>query len=48
MWIVKLKFRFRPRNNKGVADLYLQFQVQIPEKLTEKQKSLFEELKEIS
>ena len=47
---IRLKGKGMPIYEKPsyFGDLYLQFQVQIPEKLTEKQKSLFEELKEIS
>ena len=47
---IRLKGKGMPIYEKSsyFGDLYLQFQVQIPEKLTEKQKSLFEELKEIS
>ncbi|WP_310556935.1 DnaJ C-terminal domain-containing protein [Flavobacterium sp.] len=47
---IRLKGKGMPVYEKPnfFGDLYLQIQVQIPEKLTEKQKVLFEELKSIS
>ncbi len=47
---IRLKGKGMPKYEKPAffGDLYLQIQVQIPEKLTDKQKALFEELKTTS